>query len=212
MEAQSLTFFSTLLTFPAVVPTIFLGVVLIYWVLVILGALDIDVINMDWDIDLEMGDDGINFLNVIGVPGLPSSITLSVLIFTFWLICVPSTYYLAWLLPAGIGQIIAGLIILFVAIVLGAQVTVWLVRPLRKVFSDQSHQHSAEHLVGKTCIISTASVDENFGQANYEDGGAGLILNVRSTIPNDLKRGSRALMIEYDKHTHSYAVASLEEI
>ncbi len=203
MDIQSLSFFHTLLIFPAVLPTILLGVALIYWLLTILGALDIDFIDFDFS------DEG-SFLYVAGVPGVPSTITLSILTFILWLLCVPATYFLALILPAGFLQIVVGVVILLLALVIAAQITVWIVKPWRKFFAEQTR--SAAHLVGKTCIISTATVDENFGQANYEDGGAGLILNVRAATPNLLKRNMRALIIDYDKDTHSYTVTDLDEL
>jgi len=204
MDIHSLSFFATLLIFPAVLPSILLGIVLIYWLLMILGALDIDVI------DFEFGDGSDSFLYVAGIPGVPSTITLSLLIFILWLLCVPATYFLASLLPTGLLQFLAGLLILFVALVIAAQVTVWIVKPWRSFFAE--HSHAADRLIGKTCIITTATVDEDFGQASYEDGGAGLILNVRCSTPNFLKRDARALIIDYDKDTHSYTVTDLDEI
>lgn len=203
MDMQSLSFFNTLLIFPAILPTILLGVVLIYWLLIILGALDIDAVDFDF------GDDG-GFLYVAGIPGVPSTITLSLLILVLWLLCVPATYGLAIWVSTGLWQFLVGLLVLFVALIIAAQITVWLVKPWRKFFAE--HTHAAEHLIGKICIISTATVDEEFGQANYEDGGAGLILNVRATTPNGLKRNMRALIIDYDKDTHSYTVTHLDDL
>ncbi len=204
MDAPTLSFFNTLLTFPAILPSILLGVILLYWFFVILGALDIDVIDFDF------GKEGGDFLYVAGISGIPSTITISLLIFNLWILCVPATYYLALLLPAGILQIVVGFGILLIALIIAAQLTVWLVKPWRSFFIEPVHSNAS--LIGKVCIISTATVDEEFGQANYEDGGAGLILNVRSNTPNFLQRNSRALIIDYDKATHSYTVTELEEI
>ena len=203
MEPQ-ITFLTTLLTFPAILPGILLSLVVLYWLFVILGALDIDSLDFDFD-----GDDA-NLLYVVGMPGIPSSISISLLTFNLWLISVPATYYLLLWFAEGIIAIVLGCVVLFIGFIMAAQLTIQLIKPWRKFFTEASATSSTE-LVGKTCIISTAEVTEDFGQANYEDGGAGLILSVRANTPNKLSRDSRALILEYDKQQHIYHVTELDE-
>ena len=88
-------FLRTALSFPTVVFTTALGVVLVYWVVVVLGAIDIDVFGVDVDLELEgdVGAEGLDGdLDAEGASGLasllaalrlkhaPLTVTLSVII------------------------------------------------------------------------------------------------------------------------------------
>ncbi len=53
-------------------------------------------------------------------------------------------------------------------------------------------------------------VDGEFGQAEIEDGGAGLLVQVRSEEPNSLTRGSHALVFEYDNAEGVYHITEVE--
>lgn len=66
-------------------------------------------------------------------------------------------------------------------------------------------------LIGKECILTTLRVDEGFGQASYDDGGAGLILTVRCEGENDLTRGSRAVIVDYHEAHDTYTIKPLGE-
>jgi hypothetical protein len=83
------------------------------------------------------------------------------------------------------------------------------VRPMAGLFTTDSAR-GRDTLVGKICVVSTGRVDGTFGQATYDDGGAGLIVQVRCDRKNGLKRGDQALIIDYDKGRESFSIEPLE--
>ncbi len=69
--------------------------------------------------------------------------------------------------------------------------------------------HGQEALVGRECTITTLKVDGLFGQASYQDGGAGLLLSVRCDKANDLTRGRVARIVAYHEGSGTYEVEAI---
>lgn len=87
-------------------------------------------------------------------------------------------------IPVLIGSAVASLVL-----------TSLVVRPLAPLFATR-HAKRHVHLVGRVAVVSTGRVDTTFGQATLEDGGAGLIIQVRADPSLGLKRGDRCLVTE----------------
>lgn len=195
-------FLTTLMSFPAVVFTALLLMMALYWCLVIIGALDLDFM-------VHSGLD--DLFDAAGSAGVPITVILSVLVLTGWCILMPLTHYVILPLPGETLRWGAGAAALFGVGLLSLWLTTHLIKPFKPLF----HAHSAyagEHLLGKLCVITTSRVDEKFGQAIYEDKGAGLLLSVQADTPNQLQKGSKAVILSYDKQNHSYTVAAYDEI
>lgn len=228
-------FLNAILAYPTVVYTILLGVVVVYWLFVLLGALDIDLLgdaDLDGhghtDVDLaghghaEIAGHGhdvhldgpghldshghhpgdhpgdadaehvgglAGIIQTLGLGGVPVTLMLSVLILAAWGFCLGATELLG---RAGWLAVAAPL----VSLALAVPVTAGVIRPLRRFFVSLAAPQNRD-LLGKICTITTLRVDERYGQAEVEDGGAGLIVQVRSTDPGRLNRGDRALIFDY---------------
>jgi hypothetical protein len=226
-------FLTAILAFPTVIYTILLGVVVVYWLFVLLGALDIDLLG-DADLDghghtdIDLGGHGhadvhldghghhldahadghghhhgdhhgdadaehpgglAGVIQALGLGGVPVTLMLSLLILAAWSFCLGALELLG---SADWTTFAAPL----VSLALAVPVTAAVIRPLRRFFvSLAAPQH--RDLLGKICTITTLRVDERYGQAEIEDGGAGLIVQVRSTDPGRLNRGDRALIFDY---------------
>ena len=65
----------------------------------------------------------------------------------------------------------------------------------------------------KIVRIDTSRVDHRFGMAKADDGGAGLIVQVRcSDEDNGLTRGANALVVSYDAQREVYEVTPFDDI
>lgn len=113
----------------------------------------------------------------------------------------------AWSLPGwalGVPVLAASMLVSFV-------LTKLAVRPLEPFFA--THQATSRRdLVGRVCVISTGHVDRRFGQATLEDGGAGLILQVRCDAKGALRRGDRALIIAWDEDSAGFLVEPMDPL
>lgn len=207
-----MSFVEAMLSFPTVVFTIGLGIVLLYWVFVLVGALDIDLFG-DADISgagkgaaeglkgMKVDVDGGGLWAGLGLSKVPITISVSVIFFVCWLLSLLAMQYAhellgtaSWVAPA----------VLPATLVVGIPISGLLVRPLGNVFELREGKSNRDY-VGHTCTITTGHVDEDFGQATVEDGGTVLVIPVRCDR-SGLKRNDKALIIDFDSQRQAYVV------
>lgn len=222
--------------FPTVIFTIGLGIVLVYWLFVLLGALDLDVLGgadaagagkgageAIGDLitgGAKGGAEGLKGLKVdadghgglwhgLGLAQVPVTISLSVILLLGW---VASLLGMEYLRPAlgSLGGWFPGAL-LVATVVAAIVVSGVLVRPLGPLFAVKSGKSNKDY-VGHVCTITTGSVDEGFGQANLEDGGTVLVIPVRCDRPGSLGRGHRALIIDFDEVRQAYVVEAVVDM
>ena len=244
------------LAFPTVIFTVLLGVVLVYWLFVVLGAMHINVLGGSADgafegghIDLgggglegadaggldgaagghadalgghdgagdgvDVGDDGgvAGIVHALHLRSAPATVVLSLLITFSWLASVFGTR-LATHLLAGPPGVLVGSLVFAASIVIALPITSVAIRPLAPFFVP--HEAKARSsLVGKVCVIRTGTVDDQFGEATLEDGGAGLVVRVRVDVRDDegaLRRGDQALIVGWDDARQSFTVSPMDDV
>jgi hypothetical protein len=199
-------FLQTALTFPTVVYSVLLTVCAVYWLLAAMGLADGDAADA-----LAGGDgDGVEpggaaaLLAWLGLPGVPVMIVATALTFSAWF----GTYFVHLLvlrdLPQGV-RVAAGAGTALGMLVPAAIVTSVALRPLRRAMGRLSAAANAS-LLGRTAVLITPTLGPDYGQASMDDGGAGLILQVRGDDPNPLQRGDRVVLVEYDEARNAYHV------
>lgn len=219
------------LAFPSVALTILVGITLLYWVFVILGALDIDVFHADADIDgavdgadagghdvadgNDAGDghdasDGVSsFLSPLGLRRVPLTISLSLIFVISWSISLLATHYLGPLIPDGMPTWLFGVLVLGASLLVSLPLTAIAITPLAPVF-EIHHARGAMDNVGATCTVTTGRVDHDFGQAKITDNGLELVIPVRCDRDNQFERNDHALVIDYDKTRHAYLIEPMD--
>lgn len=194
-----------MIAFPTVVFTILLGLVAIYWTTVIIAGLDVDVLDLDSSIDADASE----LLSALGLRGVPLTVWLSFFVLIAWVALLLASVLVGPALQAIVGPLVSGTLIALSGMTLAAVLTSFAVRPVRRLFAAQVGPKNLA-LVGKVCTVTTMRVDGAFGQAEIEDGGAGLLVQVRSAEPNGLTRGSHALVFEYDNDEGVYHITEVE--
>jgi hypothetical protein len=186
-------FVETALSFPASVYSALLAVVIVYWVVVMLGVLGIDVFEGD---DGEIGPAG--FLAGLGLGGIPVSVVVSLLIAFGWFATFAGTVLFDALGATGPARVVGGAGVLVAATVAAYPVTYLVVLPLRRLFPDIAPASRAD-FVGSYCTVRTSTVDGNHGQAEVTaPDGSSAIIQVRQTGDEHLRAGSTALIFDYD--------------
>lgn len=146
----------------------------------------------------------------LGLGGIPVTVVLTTLIFTAWALCYFADLLLLQHLPAGWIRIGGDIATMVLAFVVGIPVSAFALRPVRKLLRKMQPLPPAP-ILGQTAVIRSPAVTHVTGTASVEDGGAGLILQIRDDNPERFKRGDRVVLIEYLPDQNAYRVVSEEE-
>jgi hypothetical protein len=169
--------------------TLLLALIVGYWLLVLFGIADSDTEPMDLDgdgvADVSSSPNGLwptcgRFLYLGQVPLM---IVVSFMAVSLWVISMISNYYL----NGEPGHRSAGVAVLL--LIPNALVSLLITRiaatPFRKLFSTMDKGSTeVEAIIDREAIVTTAQVDERYGQVAIATGAAPLLVNAR-TAPGD---------------------------
>jgi hypothetical protein len=202
-------FLQIIFTFPTVFFTFFLALSVVYWLLTVLGFAGIEALNLDLD-----GADSVASLNVfsgllfrLGLNGVPITIVISLISLLGWMLCFLVVYFVYPWIPLRWLQFVIGMPVIVGLLYFSAIITAVLIKPLRPIFLA-SNQQVQKQIVGQVAVVRTGEVNRNFGEAYLEDGGAGLIIKVRSYKDEVFKRGEKVVLLEYVAGENIYRVVS----
>lgn len=207
------TFVDAATAYPTVIYTALLGVVLFYWLLALVGVVDIDSGGPHVDTDLHADADAEDigdlaaYLVAFGLNGVPFSVVVTLMVLVSWTLSCLAGMWLLPLVPTAILQAVAGTAVLLVAPAIALPVTARAIRPMRGLFVTHA-AISNTALVGQSCRVLTTSVDAQFGRAEVSTRGAGLNIRVWAATPNNLTRGSPARILEYDAAGERYLIVA----
>ncbi|WP_437521490.1 glycine zipper family protein [Sorangium sp. So ce726] len=241
------------LAFPAVIFTVALALALIYWLFVLLGAVDLDLLGgAHGDAAPHLGglegaakgalegavkgslegaakgslegaakgtadgadgaEDAGSLLAALQLHRVPATVSLTLIAAFGWFTSALSTVLVEPLwLGSGLPHWTLGAAVLAGSLVVAVLSTSLAVRPLGPLFVTR-HAQSKKDLVGRVCVISTGRVDDRFGQATIDEGGASHILDVRCDTPGALRRGDRALLVSWDPDREVFSVEPLDAL
>jgi len=208
-------FYQICASFPTIIFFALLVFSMLYWILAALGMVDIDI--LDFDVAEPDAGDSLNNLDImsgillkLGLNGVPLTIIITLISLVGWVVSFLLVYFIFPWLPEGFVQFAVGIPVFFVAGYFAALITAVLIKPLRPLFLT-ADQQVEKHLLGKVAIVRTGRVDQAFGEANLADGGAGLILKVRSYEGETFKKGDHVVLLEYTPSENTYKVVSEAE-
>ncbi|MEU4647331.1 hypothetical protein [Nocardia fluminea] len=201
-------FFAATLTFPTALFTFALLVVIGFWLLVLVGGTETELLDGS-----ESGSDT-GSLDALGLGGVPVTVAVTGLVTLSWFSSLAGTVAIGAIGLSGIGVLLAGLVVLIVAAVTAVAGTRLAVIPLRRFFRADT-QPSRQDFIGRMCVVRTGHVDTEFGQAELTsaDGSSAFIQIRQSTLHAaiaPLTHGDSAVVFEYDPATDAFWVAALE--
>jgi hypothetical protein len=159
--------------------------------------------------DHDLDADGTGLFAALGFAGVPVTISSSFVIFASWTLSFLARDTVVGLLGSVMPGVVLSGGLFLLSLVLGTLVASFAVRPLRPIFIAK-RAPGRDALMGRVCTINSGSVDGKHGHATFEDGAAGLILNVFCTRANQLKRGDQALILGYDSAKDVYEVEPVD--
>jgi len=207
-------FYQNIASFPTAVFTFVLAICVLYWLFAVLGVVDLDVLDIDGlDVDFDTGSEANALAGVMlkfGLNGVPITIIVSFLSLFGWLLSYYCVHYLSPYIPEGLFDILFGLVVLIGAFWVAVMITAMVVKFLRPFF-QKMEQQTTKRVLGQTAVVRTSKVNNSFGEAFLNDGGAGLILKVRSIDDKVFAKGDKVVLLEYLEANNIYRVISEQD-
>lgn len=213
-------FYQNIASFPTAIFTFILAICVLYWLVAVLGIVDIDVLDFDIaDVDGELGANQSNLstpdmlaglMMKFGLYGVPVTIIVSFIALFGWFISYFIVHFLFGIVPDGLFRYLAGLPVLALALYTSVMITAVVIRPIRPLFKKAS-QNTVKEVLGQTAVVRTSRVDNGFGEVFLEDGGAGLIFKARTTGSDVFKKGDKVVLLEFNEAENIYRVISEDE-
>lgn len=205
-------FLQVVLSYPTLPLSIVLSVCLLYWLLMATGLLGD---GLDWGLADGVEAEGIAhalaaILGRLGLTGAPLMLVLTLLVFFSW----TQVYLLQLLLLQGLPgfwRFALGSLGLLLAPLSAAPATALVLRPFRRMWL-RARTTGVPQLLGRTGVVISATVTASEGRATLDDGGAGLVLQVRSRDGASLPRGQAVMLVEYDPKAYCYYVIAADAL
>jgi hypothetical protein len=195
--------------------TLALALVVAYWLMVIIGVLDLDTdvpeVLMDGDgltdltHDASTGSIWLSTGRALGFSQVPIVVWASFLILFMWFISLVLNQF--WNPEA---TTIRALILLVPNFLISAIITKIVTIPVAKLFAAMSENDpEAGEVIGRTGTVTTMEADESYGQVEIAGKGAPLLINVR-THPGAgaLKKGTSVTVLAAGPDHHFYYIES----
>ncbi|CAA0091174.1 Uncharacterised protein [BD1-7 clade bacterium] len=213
-------FYQNISSFPTVLFSFVLILCVLFWLVAVLGFIDIDALDIDLpdsDFDINSENDHLTspdalagILMRFGLNGLPFTVIVTFIALFGWLVSYYAVHFLFPYVPSGWMHYLAGLPVLLIALVISILLTAQVIKPLRRFFKHV--EQSAEKIVlGRTGVVRSTRVDHAFGEVQVNDNGADLLLRVRAMGDETFKRGDRVVLLEYLAAENLYRVISEKE-
>ena len=210
MQESFLVFITKISLYPTIIFTGLVMFVTLYWVVSLLGMADMDSVEFgesEGDVST-LSTTGFFTILILkfGLYGVPLIIILSLISLIGWLLSYLYTSFLHQYFDSGLLYYLFGTGALVFVLVVSMWLTGIIISPIRKNIAKTPKRNSSSN-IGKVAVVRTLSVTDKYGEAELNDGGAGLILKIRSDN-NDglLKQGDRVVLVEYLEEANTYRV------
>lgn len=218
-------FYENIGSFPTIVFSLMLIVCVLYWLSAVLGLVSVDMLDFDIpemagledlnaDIEASSPDVLAGLMLRFGLVGVPVTVIVSILSLMGWLICYYLVHFSIGYLPEWISDSalrwVVGLPILAVSLFVAVHITALAIKPLRPLFLKAS-QETTKYVIGQAATVRTSRVDASFGEVLVDDGGAGLILQARTSGNEEFAKGDRVVVIDVIDDGAHYRVISEAE-
>lgn len=195
--------------------SLLLLLVVLYWVVVLCGVLDVDTLDLDMDLDagdadgVETGVSGGNegLLEYLNLRKVPLSIVVSIFAISLWLLGVLANHYLH-----NTSSTLLGLIVFVPNVLISAHIAKFVTMPLIPLFRSMNADIAeVRDMAGTRVRITSSKADAKFGQAEVisREDGPSVVLSVR-TEGEVLPKGTEAVVVCEDVDKRVYVVSKLE--
>ncbi len=204
-------------SFPTVIFSMLLLICAMYWLIAMLGMVELEVLDMDMDGDIDLNDSleaqqGIaGVLFKLGLNGVPLTIVITIISILGWIISYYVIYFGRTFIPSFLPiELIAETVILIAVLFVSILLTAQIIKPIRTLFKKLEADET-KHIVGQIVTVRSAVCNSSTGEAFMNDGGAGILLNIRATADQEFLKGDEVVVIEENKETRIFRVIAKSE-
>ncbi len=203
-----------------VIPTFLLFFSLVYWVIVMIGAIDTDFLDVDIDLDMDADIDmdvdldvdadvpegaSIGWFNSVltffNLGQIPLMIFITFLALPMWFIAIVGNYYL------GVSNFIIALLLLIPNFIVSLFLAKFATMPFVKLFTRLKKEGTSnQSLTGKICKVILVASDSRLGQAEINEDGTSYLISTKTTNGLIIKKGETALVIDFNKESNVYHI------
>lgn len=194
--------------------TVMLGFCVIYWMLNVIGLIDLDMLDLDLDTDLDAdaSQSGLahgvlgSILRFMNASDVPLMIILTGLFLLMWAINVIGNALLA----TGGNGMLAG-VIFIVSFIASAMLVKLITAPLRPLFKAMQSGGNDEPVIGQEATVLSLTLDERGGQVEvHRPNGAPALLSAKLTSGEPVSRGQHVIIFDQDSNTGTYLARRLD--
>lgn len=196
-----------------IIPTILLAFILIYWLTVIIGVIDLDTIDFDLDLEvdtdfevdseIEVGTDVHGLTTVLAffnIGQMPFMILLSFLVMPMWLLSVLVNFHL------GNNSFLLSILLLIPILFVSLFIAKILTTPIAKFYLKLKLEDEAINPIGKICKVLLSVSDDKVGQAEIMVNGTSIKINAKSQKGEQILKGETALVIERNSKKNYFLI------
>ena len=186
-------------TTPNVLYTVLLLIVLLYWLMVIVGALDMGAVDFDVDVDADAdldadvdadgGGNTAGALQFFNFGQLPFMVIMTVWILSAWVLGILSNFHF------GNGSLTFAAIWLLPIFCIGLVITKIVTTPLISIFKNLDTYAKEIDYIGQTGIVTLSADSQSLGQAEIVVDSSNALISIKST-KGELKKGTAIVVLE----------------
>jgi hypothetical protein len=212
------SFTDVISSYPTSVYTVVLGIMLVFWIFAIVGMFDIDILPGDAGDDVFDGDvdfDGempgfIGLLHTLGLTGVPLTLVISIIALLGFIFSYFSTVWILLPLGSDLLRYLIGSAILVASFAIAIPITAQAIKPMKPLFVKH-YAPSKRDYVGHQCVVTSSTVNSEFGIGTVETHGAPLQIDIRTQAGEVYAKGDTLRIAQYDPAQDSFEVISEEK-
>jgi len=183
-----------------VIPTILLMFTVLYWLIVVVGVIDIDALDLDLDMDGDLN--GLtSVLSFFNIGHMPLMVFVTFFTIPLWMITLMSNDLF------GISTFIVGMLIFIPAIFVSLFVAKFFTIPVAKFYRKISKETEAiKNLIGRVCTAKLPISHDRKGQAEIKINGTSILITAKTREGHTVQKNTTALIIEFQKDQNFYFV------
>lgn len=190
--------------------TVMLGGIVFYWLLVLIGMIDIDLPFFDFggDAGAEGADGGDNegvlqpILKFLNIGEAPAVIVVTIMVLCMWIVAIMVNHHF------NPDHIVLRAMMLFIPnLLVTGIITHFAAKPFAKFNRYLNTDYDkAPPMIGLIGTVMTSELDHKFGTINIDIKGAPLTVQARSEEGKVFKQGERVQVVREDKSSGIYFV------